>query len=679
MVEHQQLRFFRTTLLGRTPGWSPPAPPVGPWRDVRFCTDAHSPRLVSFSSDYLGGTGSIRVKIELPDARGSEVLHVSHDGSDIGCTTLSACGNTIEGSWAGEVDAWWPHTHGRPALYDLSISGVSGRVARQPLARIGFRRIAAVTADGRFDVLANDRQVFCRGACWTPIDTVSLQNEPAKLYAALLQVRDAGFNMLRVAGPFVYETESFHSICDELGIMVWQDMMFANMDYPMEDETFRNTCIEESRQHLKRLSPHPSTAIICGNSEVSQQAAMWGAERTSWSPAFFATTLPELVESHLPGTSYWPSSAFGRGVPHQPDNGTCSYYGVGAYMRPVDDLRRSRVRFATECLAFANVPDPGQGDVPGGGTTRAHQPLWKQRSPRDLGAGWDFDDVRDFYFREIYDLDPHEVRRTDHERYLQLSRRVSAEIMSLAFSEWRSAESCCGGAIVWFLRDLWPGAGWGIVDAAGRPKAAWYQLRRLLQPVSISMTDEGLNGLHVNLVNESNQTHRGHLEVELFRDGRQSVGRAGCDVVLRAGSRVETITNDLFDHFFDSTYAYRFGPLASDLVVARFKTEGHDTRKWDCHFLPKSSLFISRAPDVHISTEVSRLDESRFALSMFSSSFVRSVYVSAGECDVEDQYFSILPGETRVVEITLRKHGAIPRGWIDALNLPHPVSFSGAS
>src|SRR6185503_8401886 len=151
----------------------------------------------------------------------------------------------------------------------------------------------------------------------------------------------------------------------------------------------------EARQQLARWVGRPSLTVLCGDSEGEQQAAMWGAPAADWNRPLFRHVLPAAAAALCPDVPYWPSSASGGAFPHQPSAGSTSYYGVGAYLRPLDDARRSEVRFASECLAFANIPGPR--GLPGGGGTKVHLPSWKARTPRDLGAGWDFDDVRDHY------------------------------------------------------------------------------------------------------------------------------------------------------------------------------------------------------------------------------------------------------------------------------------------
>ena len=133
--------------------------------------------------------------------------------------------------------------------------------------------------------------------------------------------------------------------------------------------------------------------------------------------------------------------------------------------------------------------------------------------PRDSGAGWDFEDVRDHYLQELFKVDAVRLRSFDMPRYLELSRVVTGEVMHAVYSEWRSSFSRCAGGLVWFFKDLWPGAGWGIVDSRGFPKAAYYYLRRAWQPRQVTITDEGLDGLHrgyflsANLTREFGRRH----------------------------------------------------------------------------------------------------------------------------------------------------------------------------
>jgi beta-mannosidase len=274
----------------------------------------------------------------------------------------------------------------------------------------------------------------------------------------------------------------------------------------------------------------------------------------------FHKTLPRLCEELAPGTPYWPSSTHGGALPQQPDAGTTSYYGVGAYLRPLDDARRSNLRFATECLAFANVP--------GGDTPRL------DRVPRDLGSTWDFADVRDHYVERLYGVNALELRRTDGERYLELSRRVTGEVMARAFSEWRRPGSTCRGALILMLRDLWPGAGWGLLDDQGASKPCWDELKAALQPVTVLITDEGMNGYYAHVINETKRPRRLRLELRAsLRDVQVADARRDVDVPARGALTIPCA--DMLDHFMDLNWSHRFGPRACDEIVCTLLDETH--------------------------------------------------------------------------------------------------------
>src|SRR5664279_3301093 len=217
--------------------------------------------------------------------------------------------------------------------------------------------------------------------------------------------------MLRVPGVGCYESPEFYDLCDEMGILVWQDFMFANLDYPFADEGFRHAAEGEVRAVLDRLAGRPSLAVLCGNSEVEQQVAMLGLDPTVGRGEFFGATLPALVRAAAPEAVYVPSAPCGGDMPFRPDRGVANYYGVGGYRRPLTDARAAGVRFAAECLAFANVPDDAViealwPEAPANVTV--HHPRWKAGVPRDVGSGWDFDDVRDHYLALLFGVDPGE-------------------------------------------------------------------------------------------------------------------------------------------------------------------------------------------------------------------------------------------------------------------------------
>jgi beta-mannosidase len=675
LVESQQLRWIRTTLLGRIPAWTPPAAPVGPWRPVSL---EERSRLSSVRADVRprveGDAGVVDVELILDatggTAPGAVIVRVGTSSGALACTHGDSPGRVVARGSVKVAEAlrWWPHTHGSQARYPVeAIVSIDGQPVVVDLGAVAFRELEVSREAGGFGLRINGVDVFLRGACWTTVDAVSLTGSPEAYRSTLEAVRAAGMNMIRICGPFFYEDDALYDACDELGIVVWQDYAFANMDYPGDDPVFVASVEREAREFLDRTQTAASLAFLCGNSEVEQQAAMMGAPRELWRSSLFEKTLSEVSTDVRPDVPYWPSTPSGGGLPFVTDAGTAHYFGVGAYLRPLEDARRAGVRFATECLAFANVPDAAVVDeLMKGGGTPTQDPRWKSRTPRDGAAGWDFEDVRDHYLRALFAVDPAALRYSDVSRYLALSRVVTGEVMAATFSEWRRAGSSCGGAAVWFLRDLWPGAGWGVLDAGGRPKAAYHYLRRTLQPTAVLLVDEGLNGLDVHVVNDAPLELDAEVRVALFRG---EAVMANVVKPLRVGARSSTRLRvaELFDHFFDVTYAYRFGPPSHDVTVATLIDRSTGLVRGEAFHFP-GGLPSQQEADVGLEAVAMPALAGAWTLALRTRRLAQSVELEVRGFEPGDNYFHIAPGCTK--EVTLHATGAAasPRGAARPLN-----------
>ncbi len=679
LVARQDLRWFRTTLLGRIPGWTPPVAPVGPWGPIALeCTERVDVASLRVEARAEATTGRLKLeaRVALLGGHRLEAARVTLDGTPHALRVEAGDIARIAGDVAVPgVALWWPHTHGTPALHECRLElRVDGDWIAIDCGPVGFRALGLDTSDGVVRFAVNGEPVFCRGACWTPLDIVRLRSEPAQLRAALEAVRDAGANMLRVGGTMAYESADFYRLCDELGILVWQDFMFANMDYPFGDAEFRAAAAGEVRHQLERLHRHACIAAYCGGSEIAQQAAMLGQPAASWSNEFFDVQLPALCAELHDGVPYFPSTPWGGALPFHAGSGLAHYYGVGAYRRPLADARLTRVKFTPECLAFSQVPDAETTAlVMGSANPPPHHPKWKAGVPRDTGAGWDFEDVRDHYLRELFGVDPVALRSHDLARYYALSRVVPGELMRRVYAEWRSPAHECGGALVWFLRDFVPGAGWGIVDAAGRPKASYWYLKRAWAPRSLHLTDEGLDGLAIHVVNECAEPLEATLELEMVTASGEAPDTARRPIEVPARGAATVSADALLGYFSDCTWAYRFGPARHEVVIARLRGADGAVLAEDFHFPAGMGAVRAHAAELRA---VARWEgEGRVRVTLACDRFVHGVSIACEGYAPDDNHFHLAPRATRdVVFRALGGEAGRFKAHFDALNLAAPVT-----
>jgi beta-mannosidase len=626
LVEQQNLRFERTSLLGRVAAWMPRLPVVGPSRAV-----ALRPRLRVhgrlLEATEVDGVAHLRLRGKVdPDVIAMEI-RLTGPGPD-GAERAHAL--RVEPGPDGRVDVaaalpeaalWWPHTHGTPALHELeeTLHTPTETVTRR-YGAVGFRSVRVDRTDGGFRLRVNGRLVFCRGANWLPADprTPDLDAD-----AGLEALVAAGMNLVRVPGPTLWAPEALASA-------VRLEVLHG----------------------LKALQGNPAVVVICGGSEQEQQAAMLGLPAADWSHPFATRSLPHHAAAVLPGVPTVPNTPTGGALPFHTGEGLTHYYGVGAYRRPLSDARLAGVRFTPECLGFSHVPDEEACPrLPGGGIPAPHHPAWKAGVPRDSGAGWDFEDVRDHYLSTLLGEDAAALRMLDPSRYRALSRIVTGIVLQRVFAEWRRPGSPCGGALVWTMRDLRPGAGWGLLDHRSLPKAALRMLGRTLAARAVLLTDEGLDGARVHVHNEHPEALEGAVEVLLLRDGRTVVGEGTQAASLAPYTAVSLQVDALLGRFTDVSHAYRFGPPGHDTVLARL-------RGADGTLLHEDVWFPGgRLPAIHGDgglTATLAADGDDLLLTVSADAVLVGVTVEAPGWVPGDDHLTLTPGAPQ--QVRLRKH-----------------------
>jgi len=324
--------------------------------------------------------------------------------------------------------------------------------------------------------------------------------------------------------------------------------------------------------------------------------------------------------------------------------------------KQLEDARLAEVKFAAECLAFSNVPDDealSAIDAPRG--VVVHHPRWKAGVPRDAGAGWDFEDVRDHYLRMLYEVDPVALRSIDHDRYLELSRQLTGEVMSEVLGEWRRDGSPCAGALILWLTDQLPGAGWGLLDHRALPKVAYHHVRRILASRAVWSTNEGLGGIVVHVANDRSEPLEATLRIVMYRDFEIAVDEVELPVRLdRHSSRADNV-EELLGRFIDASWSYRFGPPGQDLIVLSLEDRKHGGELLSQSFRFPAGRPLRRESPVGLGLRLrlERIGADQVRASISTRRFAYGVRLSVAGCQPEDDAFSVEPGYSR--EILLRR------------------------
>lgn len=633
LVPGENLRGVRTSLAGRLPGSG--APLVGPFRPVLLHAGGRREAAVRVTAEADG----FRVGVRLA---GPEVAGMAG--------RIQVCGQEarlvrgaggLEGSAVvGGAAPWWPHTHGTPALHEVTAT-LDGHAV--PLGRVGFRTVRRSPGPG-FGLVVNGVRVFCRGALW---QGGGLQG--------LRRMQAAGLNMVRVPGGTEYPPPEFYEAADALGLLVWQDFMFTRFDYP-ETPEFLDEVRAEAAHVLGAVGRHPSLAVLCGGDEVDQAAAMAGRPAEEWRHGLMHEVLAEAAARACPELPYVPNAPSGGVPPFAATASVGHYFGVGAYQRPLHEA--AGVRFAAACLAFSNPPD-AEGCralclVPG-------DAAWAASVPRDPGAAWTFEDARDHYAAALFGDDPVVLRRTDPERWLARGRAAVALAMQSALTTWR-ADPGCGGALVLALQDTQAGPGWGLLDHGGRAKSALHAVAEVSRPVQVLLRDAALDGVVVHLFNDAAVDCTATLRLRGLGVSGDMEALGVIDVHLRPHEAASYPAAGIMGRFVDLAGAWRFGP-APYRVLGAVLAQGE-------RVLSAATLFLDPAlPQERLGIAAVGVEG---GVRVTTERFAQFVTIDAGAHEPERDHFHLWPGESAFVPL----HGpGTASGSVTALNGTEAAHF----
>jgi beta-mannosidase len=554
---------------------------------------------------------------------------------------------------------WYPVGYGAQNRYRFLASIHIGKKveAAQAEVKTGLRSIelrrVADQWGKSFEFVVNGIAVFSKGADVIPFDSFPNRVTP-EIHRKILQAaRDAHMNMVREWGGGYYESDDFYDICDELGIMVWQEFMFGGDMIP-GDVAFQENVREEAIEQIKRLRDHPSIVVWCGNNEVETGWYHWG-DRQEFKEAIsplirdrvwqdytimFADILKSSVSEYGDPVPYWPSSpsADFEEIPDNQHNGDMHYWAVWHQQAPAQDYTKQFPRFMTEygfqsfpemrtIRSFANKPEDFNIHST---VMQAHQ--------KNKGGN---ERILTYMLREYREP-------KNFLSFVYLSQVQQAEIIKIGAEHLRRQRPRTMGSLYWQLNDCWPVASWASIDYYGRWKALQYYARRFYDDVLVSPYLHD-NKVDIYVVSDSLQPLTGTIHTRLLDFSGKVLADQTKEVQVAAQSSANYLSLDTAD------LAAKGDPRNSFLVVD-LEVAGKKVSRNLVFFDVTHDLQLPVKPNIETTLSQSGKD---YTISLQSPTLARSVYLSFGDLDVEssDNYFDLLPGEP--VTITLKSAAAI--------------------
>lgn len=622
--------------------------------DVACIADYHV-KQVSLTDSLAVMSNELEINCVSPDDTGAEVVVMaSLNGKPIvktGKTVILKHGvNRVEVPVEIKNPVrWMPNGWGDPVLYDFNAYVVcDGAAVASESHRIGLRTVRLVNEKDEhgesyyFEV--NGKPMFAKGSNYIPAD-MSLPSMTDERYAALFRaVKEANMNMIRVWGGGTYEDDRFYELADENGILVWQDFMFACTAYPA-DLTFLKRVSEEADYNIKRLRNHACLAMWCGNNEVFEGMKYWGW-KSRYSPEVYAKMrsdydklfrelLPAKVQQWDEGRSYVHTSPYfaNWGRPESWGTGDSHNWGIWYGEKPFESADTEIGRFQSE-FGFESFPEMK--------TIGAFAPRSEYAEDSDAMKSHQKSSMGNDLIRRYMERDYVVPERFEDFVYVGLV--MQGRGMRHCFEAHRRNRPYCMGSLYWQLNDSWPAVSWSGIDYFGNWKALHYQARRAFAPMIVNPVQEG-DSLNVYLISDRlEDSDDMMLEMRLMDFNGRAISGKSVKVRVPANSSVKAYGSDI-DGMVD------YGQRRNCHLVCSLKDRyGKEMAQTVYYFLPTKDLDL---PETEIRTSVKTF-EGRCEVTLTSAKLAKDVFVQIPIQGAlfSDNFFDLLPGETRKVVIT---------------------------
>ncbi|MGC8765015.1 MAG: beta-mannosidase [Brevinematia bacterium] len=610
---------------------------------------------VNFSQTHYGNTVNLKFEVEIEKFVSKDLvlslMITSPSGAEFPYETEvkdNLCFIEIE---IDNPFLWWPTGYGKQYLYNLEIRLSDGNKMIDIFEKkFGLRKVELVREKDKigesFYFRINGVDIFIKGANYIPEDHIIPLINEKRSRRLLSDCIKANFNTLRVWGGGFYPSDWFYEMCDELGLLVWQDFMFACSQYPPYRD-FIDEIKKEVIYNLNRLKFHPSIILWCGNNEIEEAFVYWGIPQNKVLRKtyikIFEKIIPSIVKRFDPDRPYWPSSPSTKGGFYEPRKETAGdshYWAVWHWLKPFEDYREHNFRFVSE-FGFQSFPSIKTIESFTEKEDRNIFSYVMEKHQKNQAANG----------KIIYYLSENYLFPKNFKSLIYLSQLLQAEAIKFGVKHFRIKRGICMGSIYWQLNDCWPVASWSSVDYYGRWKALHYFAKKFYSPVILA-SDRDEKSIKIYLVNDTSDEKEYKLSYRLANFDGEEIASGIQDIRSKALS-----STNVFDfHYISFLNTY------DDLRRCYFDfslidEEGNEIYR-EFEFFVRPKHFIWLPPEIKLDFGE---NENYFYIYITSNRFAKNVEVDFEGFDIilSDNYFDLPASEKKGISFNKEEYSEL--------------------